>query len=431
MAFTEAHRQIIERRWPKIWGELSRAPRPVAVSQTSDTRVPTLVVDGIHLTSSYDREAEASLQASAAPNDADHVWVYGVALGDIQRMLLARPLLKRLTVVILAPGAAFQSLSRFDHRDWLSDDRVELISGAGLDRVPAPFAVSPASLKLAAPETLEIRDLLVLTLAAPYQRRMHAALEQTLETRVRVNRPFIERDGDVATFFGSTEVQQAAVVAAGPTLEDWFPWIAERRDALMVIAVSTVIEPLQRHGISPDIVVVVDHRPGVQRHFTGVDMERLEDTTLVYSPVVDPEVLENWSGPRSTTYLANQSYAVPRDELPKGELFCSGTVTHAAVDLGVRLGVSELVLLGVDLCYPGEHTHVEGAAPRRERASRKVGSVWVLDGRGERAPTETNMLGYLRDLESYIGRHPEVRFLKGGRAGASIEGVRWLEEEME
>ena len=308
MSLAEAHRQIILRRWPDIWTLLAEARPPEHVSETSGTPDTTLIVDGIHLTSSYDRKAEASLQASMVPDDSSHACVYGLALGDIPRILLSRRSLERLSVVILAPGAAFQSLSRFDHADWLSDERVELISGIGLDRVRSPFTVAPATLKLAAPETLEIRDLLVLALAAPYQRQMHAALERTLETRVRVNRSFIEADGDVASFFGSRKGARVAVVAAGPTLDDWFSWLERKRSELVTIAVSTAIGPLQRHGIDPDFVVVVDHRPGVLRHLENVDRERLKGSTLVYAPIVDPDVLESWPGPRATTNLEAQSY---------------------------------------------------------------------------------------------------------------------------
>ena len=36
---------------------------------------------------------------------------------------------------------------------------------------------------------------------------------------------------------------------------------------------------------------------------------------------------------------------------------------------------------------------------------------------------------YLRDLEAYVERHPEVDFVNASRAGARIKGVRYEEEE--
>jgi hypothetical protein len=150
---------------------------------------------------------------------------------------------------------------------------------------------------------------------------------------------------------------------------------------------------------------------------------------------VVPEVLTRWPGARLVAYLSGQRYAVPRKEIPKGELQCPGTVTHAAVDLAVKMGAGEVTLVGVDFCFPGEHSHAEGAAMRRRlsharpESSSSRRSTWVLNGRDERVATETNMVGYLRDLEMYVAAHPEVSFWKGGRDGAAIEGVRWLDEE--
>jgi hypothetical protein len=50
----------------------------------------------------------------------------------------------------------------------------------------------------------------------------------------------------------------------------------------------------------------------------------------------------------------------------------------------------------------------------------------VLDGEGRRLASDTNLIGYLRDLEGFVRRHPAVRFRKAGRRGAAMEGVEWL-----
>ena len=423
------HRDIFDRRWPGLWETLASARPPRTVDGPTATPSPTLVLDGIHVTSGTDRAAEARLQASAVPPGSRRAWVYGLALGDIPRVLLSRPELERLDVVILSPAAAYLSLTRFDHRDWIEDGRVEVSVANVESRLCTPFAVAPACLKLAAPEALRLRDAVMLALAAPYQLEHLAGLAKVLEARVAANRPLIEADGDVASLFGSRIGSRAAVVAAGPTLASSFDWLSRHRADLTVIAVSTAVLPLLDHDIEPDLAVVVDHRPGARRHVAGLDEERLAGTPLVYAPTVDPEVLRAWPGPRLAASLSGQGVASHLGGMRRGELFCSGTVTHVAVDLAVRLGAAEVVLLGVDLCYPGAFTHVPGAAPRRERVGGALGSVWVVNGHGARVTTETNMVGYLRDLEEYVARHPGVRFVKRGRDGAAIEGVEWLDED--
>ena len=53
---------------------------------------------------------------------------------------------------------------------------------------------------------------------------------------------------------------------------------------------------------------------------------------------------------------------------------------------------------------------------------------WVLNGRGERVVTSPGMRGFLRDLERYMERHPEVQFINGSREGAHIKGADYLED---
>ncbi len=430
MELQETQRRIFENRWPGLWQKLTGAPREHQISSTTGTPETTLIIDELHLTSSYDRSAEARLQAELIPPGASQAWVYGVALGDLPRELLRREALTRLVVVILNPEITATSLSQFDHSDWLGDPRVELVLGCDESGVHKPFAVAPALLRLCSEGSLALRDELLLRLAAPLQMRQHRRLDSELSARVESIRSYLEMDGDVAELFGTRPKSRAVVVAAGPTLSDWFDWLSTRREELLVIAVNTSLAPLQMRGIDPDVVVIVEHRSGALTHIEAADTsrDRLGETTLVYAPVVSKEVLDLWHGPRLATYLAGQGYRVPREELPHSDLFCSGTVTHAAVDLAVKMGAQEVVLLGVDFCFPGQQSHVEGAVFRRNLSDQHHTS-FVLDGLGGRTPTQTNMIGYLRDLEEYVARHDEVRFVKGGREGAAIEGVCWLDDE--
>lgn len=434
MSLFDEHRRIIKRRWPALWKALSVAPALPSVEVSTGTPVSTLVVDGIHVTSSYDRMAEAQLQASAIAPSERSVRVYGFALGDLPRVLLARSSMEQVNVVILSPAVATQSLRHFDHRDWLDDERVELEIADEGSELRAPCVVAPAMLRLCHDAALALRDKLMLALAQPAQRRHFEALDELFATRVEENRPLLESDGDVSSLFDTSGGGQAVVVAAGPTLDDWLEWLRTRREERKVIAVSTALRPLQLRKISPDVVIVVDHRPGISRHFRHVAeryADQLRATPLVYAPVVDPEVLAAWPGPRLAASIEGQRTQLSRRNLPRGELFCSGTVTHAAVDLAVRMGVREVTILGADFGFPRQHSHVEGALTRRELPEGRGDEppkTWVLDGHGQRMPSETNMVGYLRDLETYVASHPGVRFIKAGRDGAAIDGVGWLDE---
>ena len=115
-------------------------------------------------------------------------------------------------------------------------------------------------------------------------------------------------------------------------------------------------------------------------------------------------------------------------EAPRGILWSSGSVTHAAVDLAVRMGARRVELFGADFATPRGRTHVQGM-PWGEKVSADATRTLVQSGRGHEIPSMPNLLGYLRDLEGYVERHPEVDFVNAGRDGALIRGVRYEERD--
>jgi hypothetical protein len=133
-------------------------------------------------------------------------------------------------------------------------------------------------------------------------------------------------------------------------------------------------------------------------------------------------VLQRWPGARLAAYSASPLYQDIRRELPRGELFSSGSVIHPAADLAVKMGAACIKLYGADFSFPDFVTHAPGAAFTR-RIQKNSRQVWVLNAAGERVPTNPNMRGYLRDLEHYIAAHPQVNFINTGRRGANIAGA--------
>ena len=57
----------------------------------------------------------------------------------------------------------------------------------------------------------------------------------------------------------------------------------------------------------------------------------------------------------------------------------------------------------------------------------KAARHWVIDGHGNRIATDLNLKAYLRYLELYIARHPEVSFYRASLSGADIQGTRYKE----
>lgn len=417
----DGNARIARRRWPALL-EVLESARGLDDVRAIDRGAATLSIGGVQLTSARDRRAEARLQARLVRAGSREATVYGVALGDLPRELLARPELERLRVVVLNAAVVRAAWSRFDASDWLADERVELVHGQGERELGRPFAAAPAALRLAEDACARIRDLVAIELAAPYVHRHLAAREQELARRIEENRPLLDVDGDVGELFGREAGGPVVVAAAGPTLVDAIPDLA-REGAPPIVAVDASLVPLARAGIVPRYVVTIEaNREGLLPLF-DFDARAFEGSTLVYSPVVPGDVLRAWPGPRVAAVSAHERFAALRRGRERAALFQSGSVIHPATDFAVRLGASDVVFCGADFGFPGGRTHVAGAVYDRAADPARGGGAWVLDGRGERLPSLPNLRAYLRDLEGHIAGCPGTAFWRTDARGAAIEGA--------
>jgi len=393
-------------RFPEVARALAAAPAPAEVGWLAGP-TPALVIDGVQLASRVDARAEAVLQARLVPERAERATLYGFAQGELARVLLARPALRALDVVVLCASVARAVLERCP-AEWLADPRVRLLLPAGLDELAPPCAASPADLRLADDEGARLRDLVVLELATPLIRRKlgerERARAENEDTDARC-----ARDAPVEELFGSRPGARLCVAAAGPTLARHYRELAARAHEL--VAVDAALKPLLAAGIAPAFAVSQDGHEDNLRRLFALPRAELSACTLVYLPAVPPAVLESWPGPRRAARAA---------------LWSSGSVVHAAVDLARALGARRIELFGADFATPAGQSHVAGAACEKVRPVLAAGP-WVRNGRGARVATLANLVGYLRDLERYIARHPELEFVNRCADGAAIAGAR-LEE---
>lgn len=417
--------QVIAERWPLIAQRLESAAFPDRIAVTEGTPEITFSVNGIHLSSCYDRQAEALLQASLVPANAQRCWVYGLGLGDLPQTLLQREQLKKVSVVLLSAEISRLSFASIDHRSWLTDPRLQLLLAEQLDRFQLPFAAVPPELQLAEAGAARLRDQVLLELSTPFIQSKQSATNAETQQRLLQNRPVVQADGDVASLFGTRAGETVLVAGAGPTLADHYEWLRQQEKSYL-IAVDTAVKPLMAAGICPDAVVAIDPSHHAELAlFAGLDFARLQQVPLVYFPRVHPEVLQLWPGPRLAAYSSEQGYQRLAAEVPKGKLYSSGTVFHPAVDLAVRVGGRKIVLLGADFAYPNGMSHVSGSSHAQPRAMRP-GDPWVQSGSGEKIATTANLRGFLRDLEEYIALWPQIHFVNASRRGALIHGTAFL-----
>ncbi|MBV1788869.1 DUF115 domain-containing protein [Marinobacterium sp. D7] len=384
-----------------------------------DTPETVLVHSGLHISSAFDPEREANLQAARVPVESSTVSVYGVGSGYLVQTLLERPQVRKLNLVFFSYQLLAESMATYPHR-WIEDPRVELQFGGSVKYPQLPFAAVYAELMSAEPDALPLRDRVLTELNEEFRRaglaRHYAKFERP---NLINNRKNMISDPDVASLFGVASGGCVTVVAGGPSADYFLDNMVESD---FLIVVSTALKGVLNRGLKPDVVVAIDGHKELLRHFdtVGPYCKQLNKAILAYAPVIQPFIVDSWPGFRCAFYLENTLFSEIRKQVLRSVLFCSGTVTHCAVDLAVKMGAEEVRLVGADFGFPGGFSHAEQTDHRQQQ----VGETQVMSGAGVLIDSTPALVGYLRDLEAYIELNPDVRFVQMSNLGAAIAGAK-------
>ncbi|MDR2595887.1 MAG: DUF115 domain-containing protein [Treponema sp.] len=157
-----------------------------------------------------------------------------------------------------------------------------------------------------------------------------------------------------------SSVQEAAIVAAGPSLDQQIRLLAEcKHMGVFVISTDTALPVLLRNGIIPDTVVSIDCQHISYYHFIGCNLK--SGITLVLD-IASPPLLSGFS---SSPVFFSGGHPLARyvstvwQPLPPIDT-SGGNVTYACLSLAEYLGANRITLFGADFSYIGSKTYARG-----------------------------------------------------------------------
>ncbi len=187
------------------------------------------------------------------------------------------------------------------------------------------------------------------------------------------------------------------ILGGGPSLDMHLEWVKEHRQSLFIIAVSRIANKLQKHELKPDILVSVDpYNISYEICKTGV---LWTDVPLVYNYHVAAELLQQWQGP---TFYLGKRLPWHTEKQTAGNVPSSGpTVSHAAVVVAAKLGFSQILMTGVDLCFSrSASTHAEDSPEQMIHQMPSLCNAQVETYSGRRAGTSISFKSSSAALES-------------------------------
>jgi hypothetical protein len=229
----------------------------------------------------------------------------------------------------------------------------------------------------------------------------------------------------------------ALVVAAGPSLEIFLPYLKQLSERMVVIAVDTSLLICQKYGVDPDFVIVADPQYWNTRH---LDYVKPGNFILISESATHPRVFRLLKCP---IFMGSSLFPFGKylESITgqKGKLGAGGSVATSAWDFARLIGANPIFLAGLDLGFPKLNTHFKGSFFEenfhnicfRFKSSEgmsfsylhNAGPIKTKTNNNSQIITDQRMLLYKFWFETQAKLHPQVKTENLSLQGIKIEGM--------
>jgi len=189
----------------------------------------------------------------------------------------------------------------------------------------------------------------------------HCMERQPLLSNVLNNATSLSTALDASNLSGLLAGKPAIVVSGGPSLSKNIGLLRQAEGKACIIAVDTALQPLLTQGTKPDFVVSLD--PAEQNYRKIDGLPKLLDIPLVYEPGVYFKIPQHFGGYRFVSRGLNSlsHWLLNRGGFGK-RLGKAISAAHLAFFLAKAMEADPIIFVGLDLSFPDEKHHVDGAA---------------------------------------------------------------------
>jgi len=432
---------------------------PVVVLEHTRSGDFTFSYDGIYFHSRYDPWKESRLQADEIKERKfDWVVLFGLGCGYLLRTLVRDG---REKVIVYEPSIEILAgvLKAVDLSETLSMENVVIVG----DLIQVAEAVRGypdghddiLSYKTVSYSTKFSRDL------AEFTNRIFNAhltnqvgIKTDIDSRTMWVDNYFENIGHLAKYPPLDTLRDKlngvplVVVGAGPSLKKNASLLKEFKGKAVIVAAITAYKPLLKFGVVPDFIIASE-KVDLPEYFTyGEDDKktRLILAEVSHTNMFTREVKDKFVFFNPYMYLSSQHSKLWGSSYM---LSSGGSVTTAALDIGVMFGCNPIVFIGQDLCFGQSETHAPGGVyvsqdikidrenstvtveedyvTLKDKAKTCYNLQWLKGLDGKPVPSKFDWVTFHQWFESYIGilkqNGSTVKVINATEGGAYIEGM--------
>lgn len=234
---------------------------------------------------------------------------------------------------------------------------------------------------------------------------------------------------DHANFKGKS----ALLVAAGPSLDleiENLKKIKQERLAY-IFSVGTAINTLIHHGIEPDAICTYDPKEENQRVFERISELGINAIPMIFGSSVGYEVLEQYKGKKYHLITSQDTVSAyflrSEDGKSLDAVSDAPSIAVVTLELLVKLGFSQIILVGQNLAYTEEKSYSSGIDYLTEEMREtmlQTDGLFTESVEGKQVKTTESFLTMKRQLEQTINKY-QTRVVNTTVGGAKIEGTRF------
>ena len=171
-----------------------------------------------------------------------------------------------------------------------------------------------------------------------------------------LNLPDLAKSPKFTELFTTAKGQTAVIVSTGPSLTKQLPLLNKIKDHVLIISVDASFPILEKHGIKPDYVTVLERVPETAKFFENNDPEFQKDVNFVCVSIIHQKVKNAIKTGNLILQMRPHGYTKYFGLDDYGYIGGGMSAANLAQELAVMLEVKNLIYIGQDLAFGEDDT---------------------------------------------------------------------------
>jgi len=369
-------------------------------------------------------------------------YLFGVGNGLLVKMLLSSQHTKRVVVFEPDMELLYIVLNFFDFTEEIKQGKLLFVNIKGFDLVKAMITLSGSEVKVYVKlydlvitssfyETLfnkEIKDVNHFMLEAIKHKIINHG-NDVIDTLMGVehhivNLPTMIENPRVQELFLRKNSEIAIIVSTGPSLTKQLPLLKKIQDKVTIISVDASYPILEKNGIKPDIVTVLERIPETANFFKNGDKDFQKDIIFLLASLSHKDTVDEITKGTKVISMRPHDYTRYFELQAFGYVGSGMSAANLAYELATVMKFKKITFIGQDLAFGDDDTsHAEDHffTQNEEDASKFNSYVTRYGGEGVVKTTYYWILFKQQIEGNALKNIDEVETFNSTEGGAKIE----------